>query len=178
MQLEPAHWLCLGEHWSTVQTWPCYTLSPSWPIQCGICGVHTLSSTYPRISTRNYVDPSWNVMAHGDAREGKWRGNWRMEWVVSTLHTNWDSINISPTWCKLCSLIYFTAKSFYMFRVTQHPSSGVLKTVTAASGTGHTVKYKNPCISEYGLYRRLRLQFLALLMMGAVSPETCIVILQ
>jgi len=26
------------------------------------------------------------VMAHGDAREGKWRGNWRMEWVASTLH--------------------------------------------------------------------------------------------
>ena len=33
------------------------------------------------------VDSSWNVMAHGDAREGKWRGNWRMEWVASTLHT-------------------------------------------------------------------------------------------
>jgi len=31
----------------------------------------------------------------------------------------------------------FTAKSIYMFRVSQHPSSGVLKTVTAASGTGH-----------------------------------------
>jgi len=31
----------------------------------------------------------------------------------------------------------FTAKSPYMFRVAQHPSSGVLKTVTAASGTGH-----------------------------------------
>jgi len=32
----------------------------------------------------------------------------------------------------------FTAKSVYMFRVSQHhPSSGVLKTVTAASGTGH-----------------------------------------
>ena len=30
---------------------------------------------------------SWNVMAHGDAQEGKWRGNWRMEWVASTLHT-------------------------------------------------------------------------------------------
>jgi len=27
------------------------------------------------------------LMAHGDAREGKWRGNWRMEWVASTLHT-------------------------------------------------------------------------------------------
>ena len=26
-------------------------------------------------------------MAHGDAREGNWRGNWRMEWVASTLHT-------------------------------------------------------------------------------------------
>ena len=26
-------------------------------------------------------------MAHGDAREEKWRGNWRMKWVASTLHT-------------------------------------------------------------------------------------------
>ena len=34
-----------------------------------------------------YVEPSWNVMAHDDAREGKWRGNWRMEWVASTRHT-------------------------------------------------------------------------------------------
>ena len=29
----------------------------------------------------------------------------------------------------------FTAKSLYMFRVSQHPSSGVLKTVTATFGT-------------------------------------------
>ena len=40
-------------------------------------------------------------------------------------------------------LFYFTAKSLYMFRVSPHPSSGALKTVTAASGTGHTVKYKD-----------------------------------
>ena len=33
------------------------------------------------------AESSWNVMVHGDAREGKWRGNWRMEWVASTLHT-------------------------------------------------------------------------------------------
>ena len=33
------------------------------------------------------VESSWNVMAHGDAREGKWRGTRRMEWVASTLHT-------------------------------------------------------------------------------------------
>jgi len=31
----------------------------------------------------------------------------------------------------------FIAKSLYMFQVSQHPSSGVLRTVTAASGTGH-----------------------------------------
>jgi len=31
----------------------------------------------------------------------------------------------------------FTAKSRYIFPVSQHSSSGVLKTVTAASGTGH-----------------------------------------
>jgi len=46
---------------------------------CGIsCGklIHTIMT----------VDSSWNVMAHGDAREGKWRGNWRMEWVANTLH--------------------------------------------------------------------------------------------
>jgi len=31
----------------------------------------------------------------------------------------------------------FTAKSLYMFQVSPHPSSGVLKTVTTASSTGH-----------------------------------------
>ena len=36
---------------------------------------------------RNVLESSWNVMTHGDAREGKWRGNWQMEWVASTLHT-------------------------------------------------------------------------------------------
>jgi hypothetical protein len=36
----------------------------------------------------------------------------------------------------------------------------------------------NPCILQYDLYQRLRLQFIVLLMMGAVTPETCRVILQ
>jgi len=31
------------------------------------------------------VECVWNLMAHVDAREGKWKGNWRMEWVASTL---------------------------------------------------------------------------------------------
>jgi hypothetical protein len=41
------------------------------------------------------VESTWNVMAHGDAREGKWRGNWRMEWVSSTLHTTSEHYH----WC-------------------------------------------------------------------------------
>ena len=36
---------------------------------------------------KKWVGSSWNVIANGDAREGKWRGNLRMEWVASTLHT-------------------------------------------------------------------------------------------
>ena len=42
-------------------------------------------------------------------------------------------IQLDATVCRYL----FTAKSFYMFRVSQYPSSGVLKTVTATSGTGH-----------------------------------------
>jgi len=30
-------------------------------------------------------------MAHGDTREGKWRGNW-MQWVASTLHTTSEHV--------------------------------------------------------------------------------------
>jgi len=33
------------------------------------------------------VESSWNVMAHGDIREWKWRGNWWVEWVASTPDT-------------------------------------------------------------------------------------------
>ena len=43
----------------------------------------------------------------------------------------------NPTYATVCRYL-FTAKLLYMFRVSQHPSSGVIKTVTAASGTGHT----------------------------------------
>ena len=40
----------------------------------------------------------------------------------------------------------FTAKLLYMFRVSQHPSSGVSKTVPAASGTGHTTCTATPLL--------------------------------
>jgi len=45
-------------------------------------------------------------------------------------------VNKIPTDATVCRYL-FTAELFYMFRVSQHPSSGVLKTVTAASLTGH-----------------------------------------
>jgi len=40
-----------------------------------------------RYLARFVLDSSWYVMEHGDARKGKWRGNWRMELVASTRHT-------------------------------------------------------------------------------------------
>jgi hypothetical protein len=59
-------------------------------ISCGMGGPGIQSwwkEHFPHPSTSVVVDSGWNVMAHGDAREDKWRGNWRMEWVASTLHT-------------------------------------------------------------------------------------------
>ena len=47
--------------------------------------------------SKSMVESSWNVMAHGDAREGKWRGSWRMEWVASTLHTTSELVVSSIT---------------------------------------------------------------------------------
>jgi len=46
------------------------------------------------------------------------------------------NVNKNPTDATVCRYL-FKAKLLYMFRVSQHPSSEVLKTVTAASGTGH-----------------------------------------
>ena len=47
------------------------------------------------------------------------------------------NVNKNPTDVTVCRYL-FNAKLLYIFQVSQHPSSGVLKTVTAASGTGHT----------------------------------------
>jgi len=53
------------------------------------------------------------------------------------VHHNSISIKIQPD-ATVCRYL-FTAKLLYMLRVSQHPSSGVIKTVTAASGTGHNI---------------------------------------
>jgi len=46
------------------------------------------------------------------------------------------NVNKNPTDSTVCRYL-FTAKLLYMFRVSQHPLSGILKTVPAASDTGH-----------------------------------------
>jgi len=56
------------------------------------------------------------------------------------MHRNSMLIKIQPN-ATVCRYL-FTTKLLYIFRVSQHASSGVLKIVTAASGTGHTVKYR------------------------------------
>ena len=52
-------------------------------------------------------------------------------------------VNKNPTYATVCRYL-FTAKLLYMFRVSQHPSSGVSKIVPAASSTGHTTCTATP----------------------------------
>ena len=67
------------------------------------------------------------------------------------------------------------------FGCPSHPSSGVHKTVTAASGTGHSIRATTflqrgqidhvggrLLLRYYDLYLKLQLQFYVLLMMGAM----------
>jgi len=56
---------------------------------CKVCYLYSdVTKDWPwHVTLRTKQESRWNVTAHGDAREGKWRGNWRMEWVASTLHT-------------------------------------------------------------------------------------------
>ena len=71
--------------------------------------------------------------------DGRHVGNKKKEYLkakIDELETN--NGNKNPTDATVCRYL-FTAKLLYMFRVSQHPSSGVLKTVTAASGIGHNV---------------------------------------
>jgi len=61
--------------------------------------------------------------------------------VIPQILSSWScasqlNINKNPTDATVYRYL-FTAKLLYMFRVSKHPSSGVLKSVTAASGTGH-----------------------------------------
>ena len=76
-------------------------------------------------------------------------------WFVMSYIFNVDK---NPTDARV-SRYLFTAKLLYMFRVSQHPSSGVLKTVPAASGTGHNTCTATPLLHGLiwtGLYESSR----------------------
>jgi hypothetical protein len=48
--------------------------------------IHSTSKHIWRMTWDSVLDCVWNVMAHSDTREEKWRGNNRMEWVTSKRH--------------------------------------------------------------------------------------------
>jgi len=77
------------------------------------------------------------------------------------------NVNKNPTDATVCRYL-LTAKLLYMFRVSQHPSSGVLKTVPAASDTGHTT-----CTAT-SLQRDLRPDQTTLEGSSGTSSMTCI----
>ena len=80
--------------------------------------------------------------------------------------------------------IYLLQNYSTCFGCPLHPSSGVHKTVTAASGTGHSIcattllQRGQFChiggrllLRYYDLYKKLQLQFCVLLMMGAMDTR-------
>jgi hypothetical protein len=96
--LVPEVLLILSRLTEVVMLVTCVGTQLSWQVYCGfphsfgtsrydiISATITSSIPFPNCSSL-VLDSSWNVMAHGDTQEGKWRGNWRMEWVASALHT-------------------------------------------------------------------------------------------
>ena len=84
------------------------------------------------------------------------------------------------------SLFIILQVHFTCFGCQPHPSSGVHKTVTIASGTGHifcaasslrrgqvslATLEEGSCTEQHDQYRRLQLQFCVLLMMGVVDTR-------
>ena len=72
--------------------------------------------------------------------------------------------------------IYLLQNYATRFGCPSHPSSGVHKTVTAASGIGHSIRAtifgrRLLLCCYYDLYQRLQLQFYVLLMMGAMDTR-------
>ena len=71
---------CLKSHTDQQRTQRC----PGIPFRIIGHGYRTVRPVPINVSLE---ESSWNVMIHCDAREGKWRGNWRMKLVNSNLHT-------------------------------------------------------------------------------------------
>ena len=106
-----ASFSCRGAHnLNLTLLWPVFCSLTSFPhgrsaVELRFCtSLHWLSSLrtwtvllsislftfyrFLRLATPSFeLESNWNLMANGDAREGKWRGNWQIEWISSTLHT-------------------------------------------------------------------------------------------
>jgi hypothetical protein len=96
-----------------------------------------------------------------------------------------DSILIRSNEMQQYAGIYLLQNYSTCFGCLSHPSSGVHKTVTAASGTGYSVRATTFCQrglkatlaegccsdTSYDLYQKLQLQLDVLLMMGATDAR-------
>jgi hypothetical protein len=60
----------------------CYSVSMSFGYTWKLGWIYVSLSR----SSKTLLESSWNVMAHGDAREENWRGNKIIEWVASKRH--------------------------------------------------------------------------------------------
>ena len=89
------------------------------------CGLNSWSVTFCSIAEKFTV---WGQQQNS-------HGYWKDGDIWLKIERDSILIKIQPD-ATVCRYL-FTATSLYMFRVSQHLSSGVLKTVTAASGTGH-----------------------------------------
>ena len=100
-------------------------------------------------------------------------------YIHGSMHHN--SILIRSKKMQQYACIYLLQNSSTCFGCLSHPSSGVFKTVTAASGTSHSIRattflqrdqltrLEEGCFWYYDLYQKLQLQFYVLLMMGAID---------
>ena len=81
----------------------------------------------------------------------------------------------------VCRYLFTANSPSTCFGCPSHPSSGVHKTVTAASGTGHSNSLPPTwlighvggrlLLRYYDMHKRLQLQFNVLLMMGAMDTR-------
>ena len=125
-----------------------------------------------------------NLMAHGDAREEKWRGKRRMEWVVSSLAlyrntfypallplmptTRLPAADWTDTPADINGLVRFAGRpNLVSARVPSH-SVFTLPFDTDHDPAPHNHSQHNECRTPYAVIHGL-----VLLMMDKMMPETC-----